>query len=521
MPDLVIRNGTVLDGTGAPAFPGDLAIANGFIEAVGQIGPADCPEIDADGMYVAPGFIDIHSHSDYTLLVDPRASSAIHQGVTLEVIGNCGYGCFPLRQPDLSPMAIYGYDGQIPLDWQDAAGYFERLEAVRPAINVISLVPNGQLRLSVLGQRLGFAAPDHVEQMQRLLAESLDAGAWGYSTGLEYAQETDTTEEDIASLCRTVAARGGLYATHTRARDEGSVGAVQEALRAAQNTDVRLQISHLVPRSGAEDQAGCVAAVEAARRGGLDVGFDMHTRPFALTYLHVALPSRALGASPDELRALLRDPGSRRQLKGHHSMLTACGDWRRVLLLDNPVWPEYGNRDVASIAAERGQEPLDAIYDVLDRAADRLQEVMVIIESYTPEQQADVFAHAMCVPASDATTVAPDGPLAHSVFHGAYSWASWFYRFMVNERKTLSPVAAVHKLTGLPAQTLSLADRGVLRPGKRADVTIFAPADFSEQATRLTPNVLAKGVIHVIVNGVRTLSDGRLTGDHGGMVIRR
>src|SRR3954453_7202382 len=189
---LLIRNGTVYDGTGAPGRVADVAVEDGRILGVGSL-DMEADEIDATGLAVAPGFVDIHSHSDYTLLVDPRAVSAIHQGVTTEVVGNCGFGCFPIRDDALAQRAIYGYSGAVPLDWSSAAGYFERLEAARPAVNVLSLVPNGQLRLATVGLAERPATPEERREMQMLLRESLDAGAWGYSTGLEYAQEQGAT----------------------------------------------------------------------------------------------------------------------------------------------------------------------------------------------------------------------------------------------------------------------------------------------------------------------------------------
>ena len=212
--DLVIRNGTVLDGTGAEPISADLAIESGRIAAVGFVPPAECAEIDAAGLAVAPGFIDIHSHSDYTLLIDPRAASAIHQGVTLEVVGNCGFGCFPIGEPRLARKAIYGYSDDIPLDWSTAGGYFDRLEQAGPAVNVLSLVPNGQLRLTTVGLEERPADTPELARMGDLLRESLGEGAWGYSTGLEYAQEAGATEEEITALCRAL--DGQLYATHTQ-----------------------------------------------------------------------------------------------------------------------------------------------------------------------------------------------------------------------------------------------------------------------------------------------------------------
>ena len=282
-----------------------------------------------------------------------------------------------------------------------------------------------------------------------------------------------------------------------------------------------LQVSHLVPRNGIEESRRCIALVDGAREAGDDVAFDMHTRTFGLTHLRAALPGWALAASRTELAALLRDPAERDRMRPHRSILSAGGDWSRVVLLDNESWPEYARRDLASIAAERRQEPLDAVYDLLLGALEELDRVMVIIHAYSEEQQRETFAHPLCVPGSDATTLAPDGPLAGAFFHGAYSWAAWFWRFAVNEERVLSPQAAVHRLTGQPAERLGLRDRGILREGARADVAVFDAAGFADRATVYEPNVLAHGMRHVLVNGVQTLRDGEPTAERGGMVLRR
>ena len=521
MIDLVIRNGAVVDGSGAEPVSADVAIERGRILAVGQVPATDARELDAAGLLVTPGFIDVHSHSDYTLLVDPRARSAIHQGVTLEVVGNCGFGCFPIRDPDVARKAIYGYTPEVPLDWRTAGEYFDRLQAARPAVNVLSLVPNGQLRLSTVGLADRPAEAAEAAEMATLLRESLAEGAWGYSTGLEYAQEAGATEEEVTGLCHALSPSGGLYATHTRRRDEGATDSVAEAIRAARAAEVRLQVSHLVPRNGIEEARRSVELVESARALGLDVEFDMHTRLYGLTHLYAALPPWALAEEPDALARLLRDPAARGRMRSHESLLSAGGDWGRIVVLDNPFWPEYQRRDVASIAADRRQEPLDAVYDLLLGALEAPERLMVIIHAYTEEEQRVAFAHPLCVPGSDATTLAPDGPLGDTWFHGAYTWASWFYRFMVRQEGLLTPAQAVHKLTGQPAARLGLGDRGVLAPGAFADIAIFDPARFAECGTTFEPNQLADGVVHVLVNGVHTLRDGQATGERGGMVLRR
>jgi N-acyl-D-amino-acid deacylase len=443
--------------------------------------------------------------------------SAIHQGVTTEVVGNCGFGCFPIRDPDTARRAIYGYSDDLPLTWSSAGEYFARLDAARPAVNVLSLVPNGQLRLATLGLADRPADAREVGEMEALLRESLEEGAWGYSTGLEYAQEQGATEGEVTALAR----RAPFYATHTRRRDDGAAEAVAEAIRTGDRAEVRLQVSHLVPRNGLAESRRCVELVDAARERGQDVAFDMHTRTFGLTNLYAALPPWALALGRDELAAALRDPDRRDAMRGHRSILSAGDDWSRVVLLDNDIWPEHARRDIAAIAADRGVDALDAVYDLLLGGVDELHRLMVTINAYSEEQQREAFAHPLCVPGSDATTLAPDGPLRESFFHGAYTWAAWFWRFMVREERLLDPAEAVHRLSGAPAERIGLSDRGRLVPGARADVVVFDPHGFEERGTTFEPNLLAAGMRHVLVNGVPALRDGQLTGARAGEVLRR
>jgi N-acyl-D-amino-acid deacylase len=377
-------------------------------------------------------------------------------------------------------------------------------------------VPNGQLRIATMGVVDRPADARELAEMKALLRESLDAGAWGYSTGLEYAQEQGAGEDELTAL----ATHAPFYATHTRKRDDGAAEAVEEAIRTGDRAGVRLQVSHLVPRNGIEESRRCIELVESARDRGQDVAFDMHTRTFGLTNLYAALPAWALAAETDELAAMLRDSARRDEMRSHRSILSAGNDWSRVVLLDSEAWPEYARRDLASIAAERGQEPLDTVYDLLLGDVEQLHRLMVIIHAYSEDQQREAFSHPLCMPGSDATTLAPDGRLAHSFFHGAYTWASWYWRFMVRDERLLSPEDAIHRLTGQPAERIGLGDRGILREGARADIVAFDPARFAERGTVYEPNLLADGMRHVFVNGVPTLQDGLLTGERGGSVVR-
>ena len=278
--DAIIRGGRILDGTGAPTVAADIAVAGGKIAMVGRVPAAEGAEIiDAEGLFVAPGFIDIHSHSDFTLLLDPRAVSSVQQGVTLEVVGNCGHGCSYVGAPALGKEIIYGYHSDYPITWTTVAEYLDCLDKAAPAVNVATLIPNGQLRLATVGLEDRPAHTDEISRMRNLLRQGLEEGAFGFSTGLEYATEVGASEKEVCELCREVAAFDALYATHTRNRDEGAVGAVEEAVRTASDAGARLQVSHITPRGGRQDTERAIACVESARRRGEDAAFDMHSAP--------------------------------------------------------------------------------------------------------------------------------------------------------------------------------------------------------------------------------------------------
>ena len=384
----------------------------------------------------------------------------------------------------------------------------------------MALVPMGQLRLAALGLKPRPATPDERNEMKRLLRAGLEEGAFGFSTGLEYATETGATEEEVTDLCREVARVDGLYATHTRDRDAGAVEAVAEAVRTAESVGARLQVSHITPRGGRRDAERAIALVEAARDRGLDAAYDMHTRVFGTTYLKAVLPSWALEGGTAEVAARLRSEAERQRMKGHRSLITALGDWDRIVLLDNPGLPDLSRKSIGAIAREAGVEPLDAVYDILLREVEQLHRPMVILHCYTEDDLRATYSHAACAVGSDATSLAPDGPLAGSVFHGAYTWAAWFYRRMVRDTGTFSKAEGIRKLSGLPAERLGLGDRGVIRQGARADLAVFDADAFGETGTTFEPNSVATGMRHVLVNGVVSLREGSLTGARAGEVLR-
>ena len=252
MLDTIIRNGTVVDGTGRPGFLADVGIQSGRVSAIGQLQHVEATHVlDASRLIVAPGFIDIHSHSDYTLLVDPRAQSSVAQGVTTELVGNCGHGCAPIVDPELARGNIYGYDSRLPITWHTVAEYLDRLDQARPAVNVLTLVPNGMLRIAVSGLDERSPSPEQLRLIGRLLTEGLEQGAVGFSVGLEYPLERSCSADDMTQLCRIVSRYNGLFAPHLRNKDVRAIEAIDEALRVAAEADVRMHIPHLCTRQGA------------------------------------------------------------------------------------------------------------------------------------------------------------------------------------------------------------------------------------------------------------------------------
>ena len=327
---------------------------------------------------------------------------------------------------------------------------------------------------------------------------------------------------EIDDLCRIVARRDGLYATHTRNKDVRAVEAVQEAIDTARRSGARLQVSHLVPRPGAPADAleRSMSAIDGASASGLEVAFDVHTRLFGFTNLSVALPRWVVDGGPSLVRAVLRD--RRAELREHRSIVDSFGirGYGGVFIVDAPNTPEVAGRSVADLAGP-GRDPRDVIFDVLAAHAERVDGPMCIGWSYTVDQIAAAAAHPRCSPSSDATTFSPGGPIGHHVFHGAFTWAAWYLETVVRARQALTLEAAIHRLTGLPAGQIGLADRGAVRVGARADLAVFDPTAMRATGSFEEPNRLAEGMRHVLVNGAFAVENGQITGVRAGRALRR
>jgi N-acyl-D-amino-acid deacylase len=513
----IIEGGTVIDGLGGSPRRADIAVVDGRVAAIGELrGTTRELTLDAAGQVVAPGFIDIHSHSDISLLVDPRGESGLLQGVTTEVVGNCGHGPAPIADGPDFRSNLYGALPSLRLDWVDLAGYLARLTSAGPGPNVGVLVPNGNLRLAAMGPHPRRASPEDRRRMIGLLEQAMSAGALGLSSGLEYPLEADTSVSDIVALCRVVASAGGLYATHTRDRGVRVVEATQEAIANALRTGVRTQVAHALPRR--ESPAGTVERVIDLLEGAaldLDLGWDMHTRTFAGAGLGSVLPMRAPGEDEAAYASVIRSAiDSGRGLLGSF----ARAGWETVSVAGDP---ELAGRTLADVSGETGR----GVAEILARAwlvAERKHlELMIHAQMYDEAGITRIATSSRGMLASDAASQSRGGPYPKVILYGAFSWAAWMLRRLVRETHALALPEAIRRLTSVPASRAGLGQRGRLIVGAAADLVVFDPSAIADIATPDDPLQPSIGVRHVLVNGQAAVRDGRLTGVRAGHVLGR
>lgn len=525
--DIVLRGGTVLDGTGAPGVRADIGITGERIVAVGDLAQTThaARVLDVSGCFVAPGFVDIHTHSDISVLYTPGMDSSLAQGVTCEIVGNCGFSLGLAQNDSLFSEERRRLErgGNVRLDWNDFVGFFGRIADNSVAINVASLAGHGTLRKRAMG--VAERAPDAAElaHMQRDLETALAQGAIGLSSGLEYVPGMYADKNELAALARIVKGANGFYATHLRDEGDTLEEAVEEALAVAEASGVALQLSHHKaekPRNW-NKVARTLARVNAARAGGLDVQLDQYPYAAYQTGLAtIALPPWAVASTPAALAERLREPGARARAR---AALTDSGiDWAAVEIASYAPEPAFVGRTVAELAREaESQDPRDWLLDFFARGEAFASAVHhALSETDVERVLSDLHVHV----GSDAVAASPAGPLAaagekiHPRTYGTFARVLARY---VRERGLLTWQEAVRRMTGLPAARLGWPDRGRLAPGCVADVCVFDPATISDTATFADPHRLAVGVKYVLVNGTLAWADGVATGARAGRVLRR
>jgi N-acyl-D-amino-acid deacylase len=517
--DLKLTGGLVADGTGSPLKRMDIGIRGGLVVEMGELAGAPARRhIEADGRLVCPGFIDSHSHSDSYLLLEPSAPSKIYQGVTTEVVGNCGASAAPLMGQARLPSDWE--DKPYPGRWKTVADYRALLESVRPAVNVVMLAGHGKLRAAVMGYEARPARPDEVLGMALLLEQAMDEGAGGLSTGLIYAPGMYAAPEEIAALADVAARRNGIYTTHMRSEGARLLEAIDETLAVARVSGVRVCVSHL-KTSGRANWGLLEPALEklnAARESGLSVAADRYPYIASSTDLDVILPAWAAGGGRDAVLERLRDPVARVRLRAELLESRPEGAWGSIVI-GSTAHPDHAGlqgQPLDEVARTLGLEPVDAALRLIEK--DGLRTSAFFFGMSEPNLWR-ILAEPWVMIGSDASIRSPNGLLSHDYPHPrAYGTFPRFLRAAL-EGKTVPVAEAIRKMTSLPAAHFRLTGRGVLRPGAAADVLMLNTAKVRDVSTFAAPHALAEGVDLVVVNGVVTLESGVLTGARAGRVL--
>jgi N-acyl-D-amino-acid deacylase len=526
--DVLIRGGLVIDGTGAPGRPGDIAIRDGRIVAIGTKLPGRARRvIDARGLAVTPGFIDIKTHSDFTLPINPTADSKVRQGVTTEVVGHCGFSVAPvlagkvdLLRDYLSPSAPW-----LPFQEITFPDYIGTFPAT--AVNVGMLVGHNTLRLMVMGMDERAPRSDELDAMIVLLEQALAAGALGLSSGLFTAPGSYARPDELLALGRVLKRYSAGYFTHLRDEANKVLDALAEAIEIAERCGVHVEVVHF-KCSGMDNwgKAGRgLAMIARAKARGLDVDCDFYPYAAGSNPLKNLLPQWVQAGGVGPMLARLQLAETRQRIRADISR-DGLNNWGRIPSWDcvrisiSPHRPHCAGRTIAELAAAAGQHPVDALADYLieDRGATR-----VLVTSISEDDLRDILRSPVALVGSDGNSVAPYGTVGqgmpHPRFYGTFPRVIGHY---VGELGIVPLETAVHKMTGAPARALKLKDRGLLREGYCADATIFDPCDFRDRATYAEPHSFPSGArTTVVVNGTIVVDNSSHTQALPGKVLRR
>jgi N-acyl-D-amino-acid deacylase len=508
--DLLITGGTVVDGTGGPGRAADVGIRGGRIafigdaEADGVAGAGAARTIDAAGCVVAPGFVDVHTHADFTIETRPDAESYLRQGVTTVVTGNCGNSAFP-----------------APAFGVDFAAYAARVAGVEPAVHVAALVGHAALRTAVVGTDRRAATDAEVAEMGGLLDLAARQGAFGLSTGLIYAPGSFADSSEVRALAAVAARHGLVYATHLRDEGDGLLDALDEALTVARETGVRLQVSHLkaMGRANHGKVREALSRIDAARSSGFDVACDVYPYTASSTLLTSRLPDWAMDGGPGRLLERLADPAVFARLAGEIEDGRGRAFYpEAIVLAELPPgrFTRWLGSSLTDIGAELGLSPAATLLEVL-----RAHEARVWIVNHAMDEQdvRTVLEHPWCAVGSDGWEMSTDcAGSPHPRHFGAFARVLAAY---CRDEHLLTLPETVRRMTALPAARLGLSDRGVLAPGLAGDVTVFDPDLVADKATYTAPKAYAVGTRAVLVDGVPVLLDGEPTGARPGRVLRR
>jgi len=524
--DLIIKNGLIYDGRGGSPFRADIAISGDTVIAMGKIKSSrGMAVVSAENLAVAPGFIDVHDHSDLSLIVNPRAESVIHQGITTLVSGNCGSSPFPIaaeifEETKASARKVYDLD----LTWRDMAGFFSRLEEKGIALNFATLVGHGDVRGAAMGFNDRKPSPAELERMRNLVEEHIRGGAFGLSSGLEYTPGSFAQPEEISELCKVVARNDGVYTTHMRNEGDFLLESLNESIGAAQASGVRLQISHFkvaYPRNWPKADAA-LARLEQARADGVDIFCDRYPYIAGSTGLDFFFPLWARQGTTEEFLNRLKDPSLEDKLRSFLAeQERKLGSWDKVVI-SSVVSEKNRNlqgKSVLEAARESGKEPYEFIRDILIEEADLVD---MILFNMSEDNLKKILAHPLVGIGCDGSAVAPYGILGrdkpHPRNYGTFPRVLGKY---VRDEKILPLEEMIKKITLIPAGRFGFEKRGRLQPGYFADIVIFDPDKIEDKATWANPHQYPAGIEYVIVNGQVAVKHGEHTGRLAGRILKK
>jgi N-acyl-D-amino-acid deacylase len=527
--DLVIAGGRIVDGTGAPWFTADLAVSGGKIAAIGKVSAGAARRIDAAGLVVAPGFIDLLGQSEYYVLVDPRAASKVFQGITTEITGE-GDSIAPIDDKLIAEnQEFYKRYGVTP-DWRTMDQYLSSLERRGAAINLGTFIGSGSVRAMVVGRENRPATAEELRRMEEIVDQAMRDGALGVSSSLQYIPNIYSSTEELIALAKVAARYGGAYFTHQRSESARIDASLDEVFRIAEAAKIRTQIWHLKTAYGPNfgRMPDVLRKIEDARARGLDVAANQYPWNRASNGLDACLPPWVREGGRESLLARLADPVQRararddldRQAADWENQYLGAGGAAGIMVAEvlDPKLKPYEGRTIADLAAEEGKDPRDVVIDLV--LADRANAYCILTIMDEKDVRA-ALAHPLVSFGTDSPAKATDGPLSHETSHPrGWGSAARILGHYVREEKLLSLEEAIRKMTSFAAEAAGLADRGVLKTGLAADIVVFDPRTVDSRATFEKPNQYATGFRYVAVNGVLVIDEGRHTGKTPGKALR-
>lgn len=525
--DIVIHNGSIIDGTGTKEFSSDIGIKNGIITEIGNLKNAESAlRIDAAGLKVSPGFIDIHSHTDSDLILNPKAESKIRQGVTTEITGQDGSSWGPLGGPELNrTLKNFKEEYGMEINWRTFGEFLDYFSSLKFSVNIASMVGQGTLRELIVGMDDRPATEEEIILMQQEIVKAVESGAKGISSGLEYTPGSFASTEELIRLCSAAPLKSRLYSTHMRNEDNTVVEAVDEAIRIARESEARLLIAHLKV-SGKTNWGKAQRVLELiddAYNKGMEIHADRYTYVAYHTNLSALFPLWARDGGTEAFLKRLSDKSEKAKMIEYveKKIYNLDGDWNGVLIssVGKEGLKDYQGKTILQISDQLRINPFETTVKIILDTENNVMMMGFGMEEKSTEQ---ILAHPLVMIASDAGSHAPYPPMNKNIAHPrAYGTFPRAISHYVRERKICPLEEMIRKMTGMPAQKLKFQDRGLIQKGKKADITIFDFDTIKDKASFTAPHQYPEGIPYVIVNGEVVIDKGEHTGAMPGSVIRQ